>query len=227
MQVAYESQRAIYTAQAAAIREWQQRFLDTVRASHPSSMSAAAATAAATSAPGSPNSSPGDTLRGHGSVAAAFPHPGAGTRRTRKSRAAGKSFAGSLNQEARCPIALIPISDPIPAPTAILALLQLLAAAALAAWATPSAKFEVATAVLCLPMDLYVPLPRPPLDAPPPSPPPEPLPTDGYVWSAVGKTAFIVDGLELSPTKLDELNAVAEERQCAAESVPLPSEIAA
>jgi hypothetical protein len=139
----------------------------------------------------------------------------------------GKSFANITAHETHCPIALPTIPAPIPTPSATVALFQALAAAADAPWATSTAKFEAAATMLVLPAELYAPEPRPPLDAPPPTPPPEPLPTNGYLWSAVGRTAFIIDGLDLSPTKLEELNALAEKRQAAGLLLPMQSEIAA
>eukprot|EP00892_Ulva_mutabilis_P012377 jgi/Ulvmu1/9511/UM052_0084.1 len=79
----------------------------------------------------------------------------------------------------------------------------------------PVARFEVARAAMAVPLKDYRPPPRPPLDEPPPTPPPEPLPINGYVWSAVGKTAMVVDGLDLSPDKLRELEERAALRAAA------------
>jgi hypothetical protein len=53
-----------------------------------------------------------------------------------------------------------------------------------------------------------------------PRAPSSPIGTSGV------QSALIVDGLELSRTKPDELNALGEERQRAADPVPLPCEIA-
>lgn len=76
----------------------------------------------------------------------------------------------------------------------------------------PVARFEVARAAMAIPLEEYRPPPRPPLEAPPATPPPEPLPINGYVWSAIGKTAMVVDGLDLSPNKLRELEELAAKR---------------
>lgn len=76
----------------------------------------------------------------------------------------------------------------------------------------PGARFEVARAAMAVTLEEWKPPPRPPLDAPPATPPPEPLPVNGYLWTALGKTAMVMDGLDLSPDKLQQLEALAAAR---------------
>lgn len=82
------------------------------------------------------------------------------------------------------------------------------------------ARFEVARAAMVVELEEWKPPPRPPLDAPPPTPPPEPLPVNGYLWTALGKTAMVVDGLDLSPDKLQQLEAALAARDGGGGGVP-------
>jgi hypothetical protein len=80
----------------------------------------------------------------------------------------------------------------------------------------PAHWFAVASAAMAVPLADYEPPVRPPLDSPPKTPPAEPLPLNGLLWSALGRTAMVVDGLDLSPAKLQELESLAKARTASA-----------
>ena len=201
-QVEYDHSRTAYTSAVAAVKAWQARFLESKRSGTPDSASSAMRPAHA-------------------------PATAAGLAKSKRPRR-GKSLEDDCSSEAVCPVRIPPIEPPIPAAVPhTVESIKALAAAASQPWATPAARFEVAAAALALPAAAFTPPPRAPLDAPPPTPPPEPLPTDGYLWSALGKTAYLVDGLELSPTKLADLEALAKERAAAAADAPEPLAAAA
>jgi hypothetical protein len=76
---------------------------------------------------------------------------------------------------------------------------------------TEAARFEVMLASMVFPADAYIPECRPPLDLPPKTPPPEPLPTNTFLWNAVGQPPLI-DGFQLSTSKLQELAQLIAQR---------------
>lgn len=80
-----------------------------------------------------------------------------------------------------------------------------------APWMTDAARFEVTLATLVYPAEAYIPACRPPLDLPPVTPPPEPLPTNTFLWNAVGQPP-LMDGFQLSATKLAELTELLKNR---------------
>jgi hypothetical protein len=208
-QVAYARERAAYEKALADITAWQ----DARRIATPPSPS------------GAPAAGPFDASPGHDGAAA--PHSltagGAKTRRTMRKTTA--SHRVETDSDETCPISLPHLSAPIPAPEAAAHLLHALAAKAEARpWVDAAARFEAAAATLALPAAALTPPPRPALATPPATPPPEPLPLNGYLWSALGKTAFVADGFEMSKAKLAELEALAAQRGASARGAAAPAQ---
>ena len=216
VQVAYEAQRAVYVDVHARILAWH-----SAGPPRPLSPPATTATATGSRAPGSlaaaAAAASGDAATaaqaGGGDTAAKASKLGGKSARASRRGLGGRASEASALSE--CPLTLPDIGEPIPAPASTRTLRTKLAQLTTKApWATPAAQAAVAAAVMTEPAAAYVPAPRPPLAEPPATPPPEPLPLNGYLWSALGKTAFVSDGLDLSPDKLKEL-----ERAAAAQAV--------
>lgn len=214
MQATYDEQRAAYEEAYAQITAWQSDHIDPAR---PSSRQSLAGSLAGSL----PDGLSGDesrldaTLRTPPALAQAGCKSRRNTRKSITSRAPDASVPA-----ATCPVHLPPVPEPVPPLRATQHLREALAAAAAAPWATPAARFEVAACVMALPTERYTPAPRPPLDTPPPTPPPAPLPLNGYLWSALGKTTFIVDGIDMSKEKLEELEQRIAAREAAAAAAP-------
>ena len=205
-QASYAQQRTAYESAYEQITAWQDTQSDTPRASPRQS-----AAGSVLDGGGS-----GEALLGAQTLRAPqLAQAGCKSRRhARKSITCKASDASHLARP--CPVQLPAIAEPIPPPVATQHLREALAAAAAAPWATPAARFEVATCVMALPASHYTPAARPPLDTPPASSPSAPLPLNGYQWSALGKTAFTVDGIDMSKEKLAELEQRRAAREAAA-----------
>ena len=214
MQVAYSQQRAVYESAVEEISAWL--------AEQPTN----ASNTANSTAPFDPTSTsprlgspllrePDANVKQPETPAATSPHSQKSRRATRKGSASARSGFDSTQL---CPYVLPAIAEPIPSPEVTKHLVQSLASTARAPWADAVTKFEAVACAMALPVDTLTPPPRPPVDTPPPTPPPEPLPLNGYLWSALGKTAFVQDGFDMSKDKLEHLLARAAERAAAAQT---------